>query len=257
MRFSALLLAGMAAILLSLSAGPKSDPPPGTVPLNDTLYIDRMEITNIAWREYEHWTRLNDTAGYESLLPDTALLGEVPDMIEERYQHFYYRHPGSSNYPVLGVTYAQAQAFCRWRSERVNEFLASGRAPRSWKFKKVTYRLPTEAEWELAARGKLDTTYPYGMRNLLDPKKGGMINAVFPNTNVATPRLPAPVDAFRPNGFGIYQMCGNAAEMVQEPGIAKGGHYWLEVEKCRITDRLAYKRAEAWLGFRCVAVVEW
>lgn len=124
----------------------------------------------------------------------------------------YFSHVAFDNYPVVGVTWKQARAFCRWRtdlkkvfSSRLNETPAHD------------YRLPTETEWEMAARGGLNNTvYPWGSyytRNVdgcfvanFKPLRGNYVSD-SPTTTTAMQ-----VGKFDPNNYGLYDMAGNVAE---------------------------------------------
>ena len=76
----------------------------------------------------------------------------------------YFSDPNYTDYPVVGVTWEQAQAFCNWRTELYNS---------THKVKAEPYRLPTEAEWEFAAKGKeKDAVYPWKGNRLIDEQKG-------------------------------------------------------------------------------------
>jgi gliding motility-associated lipoprotein GldK len=124
----------------------------------------------------------------------------------------YFSHAGFDDYPVVGVSWHQANAFCNWRtglktisSKRTNETPAHD------------FRLPTESEWEMAARGGLQNSlYPWGgyyTRNQegcfvanFKPLRGNYV-ADSPNTTVAMK-----TGEFDPNPYGLYDMAGNVAE---------------------------------------------
>ena len=117
----------------------------------------------------------------------------------------YFSHRGFAEYPVVGVTWEQAQAFCHWRTD----YLATAGIDAQ------IYRLPTEAEWEYAARGgrKL-AAYPWGGNYARDAKGCFLANfkpyrgAYNDDTGTTTMK----VAQFRPNDFGLFDMAGNVAE---------------------------------------------
>ena len=122
----------------------------------------------------------------------------------------YFSHPAYGNYPIVGVNWKQATAFCEWRTHYLNGKLEEkGRATES------PFRLPTEAEWEYAARGgRSQSPYPWGGPYLRN-KKGCLLANFKPGRGnyaedggIYTVRA----DAYWPNDFGLYNMAGNVAE---------------------------------------------
>jgi formylglycine-generating enzyme required for sulfatase activity len=113
----------------------------------------------------------------------------------------------SPNQPVVGVSWPDAQAFCRWLTRETG----------------VVHRLPTEAEWEAAARGGLTgEPYPWG-REL--PDAGGRYRANYDPNDFADDgfALTAPVASFPPNGYGLYDMAGNVSEWCADQNTPPGG----------------------------------
>jgi len=124
----------------------------------------------------------------------------------------YFSHVSYDNYPVVGVTWAQAKAFCQWRTKQMNTFQEMIKNPGV-----MDYRLPTEVEWEYAARGGNQMTlYPWGSyytRNEegsfvanFKPMRGNYVSDS--RTNVTTMK----VANYLPNSYGLYDMSGNVAE---------------------------------------------
>ncbi len=111
------------------------------------------------------------------------------------------------NQPVVGVSWHDAQAFCRWLTRETG----------------VVHRLPAEAEWEAAARGGLVAQpYPWG-REL--PDAGGRYRANYYPDDFADDgfRLTAPVGSFPPNGYGLFDMAGNVSVSCADAKTPMGG----------------------------------
>ncbi len=146
--------------------------------------------------------------------PDTTVwLADFSYAANEPMVNGYFSHPSFDDYPVVGVTWRQAQAFNSWRTQLFNNVAAKYKEnPR------FDYQLPSEAEWEYAARGgKIGMQYPWGgptARNArgclmanFKPGRGNYIDDGMAYT--------APVYAYFPNDFGLYNMAGNVAEWTQ------------------------------------------
>lgn len=122
----------------------------------------------------------------------------------------YFWHPAYDDYPVVGVSWGQAKAFHAWRTQILNEWKMSVGETFVQRF-----RLPSEAEWEYAARGGLDLSpYPWGgpyIRNIqgcplanFKPMRGDYVE----DNGCYT----VPIGSYSPNDYGLYNMAGNVSE---------------------------------------------
>ena len=91
-----------------------------------SFYMDQTEITNFQWLEYMYWISraYNETYPmvYKNALPDT-LVWRSKLGFNEKFVDYYLRHPAYRDYPVVGVSWLQASDFCKWRTDRVNEYI--------------------------------------------------------------------------------------------------------------------------------------
>lgn len=91
-----------------------------------SFYMDQTEVTNFHWLEYVYWIGRAYSEQYplvlKNALPDT-LCWRSPLGFNEKYVDYYFRHPAYRDYPVVGVSWLQANDYCRWRTDRVNEYI--------------------------------------------------------------------------------------------------------------------------------------
>lgn len=124
----------------------------------------------------------------------------------------YFWHQAYNDYPVVGVTWGQAKAFCDYRTQKKNKFLATAKKNRG---KVPSFRLPTEAEWEYAARGGLDhAKYPWGGPYTYDDRGCFMANFKPERGDYAVDGALYTMEAksFGQNDYGLYNMAGNVSE---------------------------------------------
>ena len=142
-----------------------------------------------------------------NVYPDTIMwLRDFQFSYNDPKMRMYFSHPGFANYPVVGVTWEQCQAFCQWRTQLFNNAHAVGGQD---------YRLPTEAEWEYAARGgRRLGLYPWGGNYVRDGRGCFLANfkpmrgSYTDDTGATTMK----VASFYPNDYGLFDMAGNVAE---------------------------------------------
>jgi sulfatase modifying factor 1 len=184
----------------------------------DPFYIDARPVTNLQFDEFVKATGYRTEA--ERFEWSFVFQGHIP---ADRYAELVdakapgiewwckvnganWKHPEApdssidhrSDHPVVHVSWNDAIEYCRWAGKR----------------------LPTEAEWEYAARGGLEQKiYPWG--DELTPGDRHMCNiwqGEFPKVDLAEDgySAPSPVDAFPPNGYGLYSVAGNTWEWCQD-----------------------------------------
>lgn len=147
-----------------------------------------------------------------NIYPDTLCwISDFTYSYNDPMAKMYFWHPGFDDYPVVGVTWEQAQAFCIWRTQFYNNFLAKGKGGAAVQ----NYRLPTEYEWEYAARGGRNLSmYPWGSPYTRNNKGCFLANFKPLRGNYVDDGFlkPSPVGSFEPNDYNLYDMAGNVAE---------------------------------------------
>ncbi len=270
-----------------------------------SFYMDEAEVTNSEYFLYVQYMKNVFSPAeekykhiYNSVLPDTLVwrksLGNT-DILSENY----FRNPAYSDYPVVGVSWVQANEYCKWRTNAVNlktlidkghiknifemdsvsnffdtdVFLADasrlfdgdstiykkgvGRTLRKkgdpkagkddFQGRKITqadgiltqrFRLPTEAEWEFAAKANIENReynnirgrkkYAWGGKytrsnnkktkgdQLANFKQGKGEYSGVPGWSTDGSDIPNRIKSYPPNGFGLYDMSGNVAEWVAD-----------------------------------------
>ena len=145
--------------------------------------------------------------------PDTTVwIRDFNYSYNEPMHNDYFWHKAYGDYPVVGVKHAQAVAFCEWRTLYKNSYVKSKKKGRDLVNK---FRLPSEAEWEYAARGGLQSaTYPWGGPYTKNDRGCFLANFKPSRGDYAADNALYTVEAksFDPNGYNLYNMAGNVAE---------------------------------------------
>ena len=147
------------------------------------------------------------------IYPDTtAWIRDFSYSYNEPMHNDYFWHNAYDDYPVVGVSWEQAKAFCQWRTNYKNGYQRSRNGQQVNRF-----RLPLEGEWEYAARGGLQgATYPWGGPYVKNDRSCFYANFKPVRGDYAADQALYTVeaDAFEPNDFNLYNMAGNVSEWV-------------------------------------------
>ncbi len=227
----------------------------------------------------------------EAVYPDTLVwMRDFSYSYNEPLTRMYFSHPSYNEYPVVGVTWKQATAFCHWRTNNSDYY--NGKPGRADAKIDGIFRLPTEAEWEYAARGnsKANAMYPWGSpytrtkegRLLANfkPGRGDYFGGNSKADNIYTTK----VKTFAENGYKLFDMAGNVAEwtssiyyeggynfvgdfspdmqynakdddpILMKRKVIRGGSWKDIAYNCQVSTRnYEYQdTAKSYIGFRCV-----
>jgi len=192
----------------------------GDMILNDNRELDTRQLNyTYRWVDWQKAARAEGVVRNQlineeevNIFPDTLCwIRDFAYSYNEPYTRNYFWHPSFDDYPVVGVNWKQAKAFCHWRTQMWNTFMTD--QPNSEEF-----RLPTESEWEYASRGGRDMApYPWGGYYIRNAK--GCLLANFKPGRGNYPEdgglYTVKADAYFPNDYGLYCMAGNVAEWTE------------------------------------------
>ena len=193
------------------------------VPIDESINGRRMiDVKKLnygyAWIDIESAAR---TAGNRrefivkevvNIYPDTTVwVKDFNYSYNDPMHQDYFWHEAYTEYPVVGVSWKQAKAFSNWRTKKKNDYLRSTKRPSTV----PQFRLPTEAEWEYAARGGLNfAVYPWGGPYTTTDRGCFLANFKPSRGDYAVDGALYTMEAksYNPNGYGLYNMSGNVSE---------------------------------------------
>lgn len=213
---------------------PQKYPDEYYVEVMDSMYLPESESYNglktmdvskleFKFREVD-WNQAVTKKGRKELYKDNKPIPIYPDTTvwikdfaysyNEPMHNDYFWHQAYGEYPVVGVTWRQAKAFCAWRTLYKNSYIKKKKG----RDQINSFRLPTEAEWEYAARGGLESgAFPWGGPYTKNDRGCFMANFKPNRGDYAADGALYTVEAksYEPNNFNLYNMAGNVSEWTE------------------------------------------
>jgi formylglycine-generating enzyme required for sulfatase activity len=232
-------------------------------------YMFNHETTNFQWKEFQMDL---EKSGKTAELEMSRVRGEnwtLNGNSSKPMAEHYHTHPAYRDYPVVNITHEAAQLYCNWLKDKLNTL------PKPLGVK-VHVRLPFHAELIRAGVGdQLGAWYPWKHEYLQNTKGDVLANfwrvfdsqitrgnngewTILPYTGddiSSNADILAPSISYWPSEFGIYNLSGNAAEMINTPGIAVGGSWRDFGHDVRLQSTKIYDGSAVDVGFR--VVVTW
>ncbi len=243
------------------------------VKISETFYVNKFETTNAEYRKFLSWAE-NDNQ--QEIIKTSSVRSQGWESLDlsEKNTEYYSSHQAFDNYPVVNITYDGAINFCQWLTDQYN-------TSKKRKFNKVKFRLPTSEEWMDIAKGgrERDIIYPWGgpytknskgkyvanFRAIVQSEVKMDINK--PNSSFIElqkldqskkgRKLTQAVNSHLHGPLGLYNLSGNAAEMLAERGSTKGGSFGSSGYYIRIDAEDEFKGFDysPYVGFRYVMEV--
>lgn len=233
-----------------------------TIDTVNAFYASKYEISNAQYKLF-----LSETFDTASMATKSEIFVDSvgwfkESKFQEPYTLHYFRHIAYSNYPCVNISHRAAELYCDWLSKKLNALYPD------YIF---TVKLPDEKQWSYAARGGLrNSTFPWGGPYLMNekgqylcnykhspdayvPKKRNIPDQLnSPNDNAD---IIAPVNAYLPNNYGIYNTSGNVAEMIADTTKAMGGDWLDSYDNVTTSSIKIIKTPNCRTGFRPIFTV--
>ena len=240
-----------------------------------SFYMSKYEISNLQYRNF-----FNEvvpglaTEEIKKIICDSSGWNNRPLSYGEPMIKYYYNHPTYNNYPVVNISIDGATKYCEWLQQKIQkdnpEFT-------------IEIKIPSKQQWIWAAMGgRSRAIFPWGNYYLRNKKGEPMCNfrrvddgAIYRNRTTGKAEVAdryshndyagslsdrffytTTVKSFYPNDFGLYNMCGNAAEMVSERDICVGGSWNDYGGDVHIRSYTTFGTSAPTVGFRPIIIVK-
>ncbi len=228
------------------------------------FFMQVHEVTNLQYKEF--LTALNAN-GQDEL---AKIYKPVFDnnTSGEKIENTYFLHPAYDDYPVKGISHESATAYCKWLKSKLSEQY-------NMDLRKINVQLPNQTQWTYAAKGGHDLA-PYswggyyirnakgcflanfnhalGTTSITKNQESGEYEIIQPTGHLQSRLSTSPAVTYFPNDYGLYNMCGNVAEMISDEGIAMGGSYKSTGYDIRTVSSMSYSDLSDEVGFRPIVI---
>jgi formylglycine-generating enzyme required for sulfatase activity len=217
----------------------------------ESFYISKTEVTNEEYNRFLQDIRASGKSDlYNSYLPD----GKQWEVVckNKPLSVWYQNQKAYAYYPVVNISYDAALAYCKWLEEKVNSEDKSGHT--------YEYSLPSREDWVRAAEGKLHAVnYAWGGPKIKNEKGCTLCQynrSIEERTLFDNVTYTCPANAYYPNTIGLFNMNGNAAEMINERGLAAGGSWASSENEVTNQSVMTYSGPSPFVGFRPIVTVK-
>lgn len=228
------------------------------VKVNSHILMSKYEITNNEFREFlNNLIEQKEISLYNTYNFDSTKWSEI--LNADPFKIYYHSNPSYNAYPAVNISHEAAIAYCNWLTKNyLNSEIKS--------YKKVVFRLPTKQEWiDAATSHNADRIYAWEGNSLRNNKGQKLYNfKTIDDTQITfnfktnqyeikknkNNTILSPANSFFSNSLGLYNVCGNAAEMISEKGISMGGSFNDTGYDVRVISEKNYTSPSPLIGFR-------
>jgi formylglycine-generating enzyme required for sulfatase activity len=217
--------------------------------------MDLTEVPSMVWKTFleemkaEHGINSEE---YNSNMPDFELWEVIfPSMTSSEISKMFLEEETFNLMPVVGVSYEQVLAFCKWRKKLLQKQLDAMDPDLRAQFpKKFIFRLPTNKEWARIRFMNQEKKMLKKMDNMVQKKM--KFFKIRKNDVVNNSNHVGHIYQTKTDHLGLSNIFDNVAKMTAEKGVAMGGSWNEGNEDSKYDKEFTYQDAQSWLGFRCI-----